>query len=300
MFKTLKIMAAISLLAFSLAACAKVPAGNVGVKVYTLGGSKGVDAEEVPVGRYWLGLNEELYLFQTFTQNYVWTADSRPGSETDESISFQSKEGMNVNADIGISYAIDPTKATEIFQKYRRGLEEVTDTAMRNAVQNAFNEVASTRTVETVYGEGKVDMMAEVTRKVREKFDPIGIHVESIYYIGTLRLPEPVVASINAKNAATQKAQQRQNEIQQSKAEAQKKVEEANGEAQSIRRVADAQAYANQKITESLTPELVKYKMIEKWNGELPKVSGSSGTIFNMSEEDMKSTSKAVEDKTNQ
>ncbi len=63
--------------------CSKVPAGNVGIKVYLLGKSKGVDTEELPVGRYWIGINEELYKFPTFTQNYVWTKNINEGSIND-------------------------------------------------------------------------------------------------------------------------------------------------------------------------------------------------------------------------
>ncbi|TON81215.1 transposase, partial [Vibrio parahaemolyticus] len=54
--------------------CSKITAGHVGIKVNLLGGDKGVQAEEVGVGRYWVGVNEELYSFPTFSQNYVWTA----------------------------------------------------------------------------------------------------------------------------------------------------------------------------------------------------------------------------------
>ena len=67
-------MMLIALLALTMVACSKAPAGHVGVKYYLLGGDKGVDSEELPPGRYWIGVNEELYLFPTFTQNYVWTA----------------------------------------------------------------------------------------------------------------------------------------------------------------------------------------------------------------------------------
>ncbi len=89
--KNLVFVLLILLLSFGTVACTKVPSGHVGVKVYLLGGSKGVDSEELGVGRYWIGWNQELYLFPTFTQNTVWTADSREGSENDESITFQNK-----------------------------------------------------------------------------------------------------------------------------------------------------------------------------------------------------------------
>ena len=263
-----------------LAACSYVPAGNVGVKVNMLGGDKGVDSEVVGVGRYWLGMNEELYLFPTFMQNYVWTAGVDEGSPNDESISFQTADGMTANADIGISYSIDPEKVSIIFQTYRRGVEEITDTFLRNMVRDALVKQASNKPIEYVYGAGKADLIAAVQKDVSDQVGSLGIIIGKIYWIGEIRLPPTVIDSINAKNAATQMAQQRQNEVAQAKAEADKKIEDARGVAESILRVADAQAKANKLLADSLTAEFVQYQAITKWNGELPKMTGSSAIPF--------------------
>jgi regulator of protease activity HflC (stomatin/prohibitin superfamily) len=131
-----------------------------------------------------------------------------------------------------------------------------------------------------VYGAGKADLIAAVQKDVSEQVSAIGIKIDKIYWIGEIRLPEVVLNSINAKNAATQMAQQRQNEVAQAKAEADKKIEDARGEAESILRVADAQAKANKLLAQSLTPEFVQYQAITKWNGELPKMTGSSAVPF--------------------
>lgn len=40
-----------------------------------------------------------------------------------------------------------------------------------------------------------------------------------------------------------------------------------------------AEAEANRAISESLTDQIIENKKIEKWNGEMPKVTGSSGTF---------------------
>jgi len=75
-------------------------------------------------------------------------------------------------------------------------------------------------------------------------------------------------------------AQQRQNEVAQAKAEADKKIEDARGEAESLLKVAEAQAKANRLLADSLTTEFVQYQAITKWNGELPKMTGSSAVPF--------------------
>ena len=276
----IRTIALMTVLVGSVAACSYVPAGNVGIKVNLLGGDKGVDSEVLGVGRYWIGWNEELYVFPTFMQNYVWTAGVDEGSPNDESISFQTADGMTANADIGISYSIDPEKVSIIFQTYRRGVDEITDTFLRNMVRDALVKQASNKPIEYVYGAGKADLIAAVQKDVSDQVVSLGINIGKIYWIGEIRLPPTVIDSINAKNAATQMAQQRQNEVAQAKAEADKKIEDARGEAESILRVAEAQAKANKLLAESLTTEFVQYQAITKWDGQLPKMTGSSAVPF--------------------
>jgi regulator of protease activity HflC (stomatin/prohibitin superfamily) len=264
----------------ALTACERVPAGNVGVKVYLLGGDKGVDTEELSPGRYWIGMNEELHIFPTFAQNYVWTQDENEGSENDESITFQSIEGMNIGADVGITYRVDATMVSGLFQRYRLGVEEITDVHLRNAVRTALVNEASTMKVRSIYGSGKAGMLLRATKTVTDQFAPLGIIVEKVYWIGGFRLPDSVVASINSEIRATAEARQRENEVAEAIAAAEKVRKIAAGDADAILLVATAQAEANRLLAESITPEVTAYIATEKWDGILPTfVSGGGGAI---------------------
>lgn len=266
-----------------LVGCSKVPAGHVGVKVYLLGGAKGVDNEVLGVGRYWIGWNEELFLFPTFQQTKAWTKSTIKDSPEDQSFIFQTKEGLSVGADVSISYTIRADKVATLFQRYRKGVDEITDVYLRNLVRDALVLASSTRTVEAIYGEGKSDLIEEVKRIVSQKIEPIGIDIDMISFIGDLRLPKNVVESINAKIAATQKAQQRENELREAEAQANKRIAEARGIAESTKIQAQAQAEANKEIAKSLTPELVEYLKAQKWDGKLPQVSGNgSGFLISV------------------
>lgn len=273
-----------------LAACTKVPAGNVGVKVFLLGGDKGVDTQELGPGRYWIGVNEELYLFPTFAQNYTWTQEwvdengdgkAQQGELADESISFQTVEGLNVSADIGVTYNVDPSKVSVLFQKFRKGIDEITDGYLRNMIRDALVLEASDRPIESVYGQGKASLLADVEKRVRDQVAPFGIQVERLYWAGQLRLPGTVVASIDAKIKATQFAQQRANEVAAAKAEADKTIEAARGEAESRLLVAKAEADAIRIKGDALreNPRLVELSAIEKWNGTLPTFVGGDGAV---------------------
>lgn len=257
----------------TLAACSKVPAGHVGVKVHLLGGEKGVDTEELGVGRYWVGWNEDLFLFPTFTQNHTWTGADR--------LSFQTVEGLAVSADIGISYHVNPEKVTAVFQKYRKGIDEITDIYLRNMVRDALVKRASTLGIESVYGAGKAALIEQVQEDVALQTGDIGITIEKIYWVGDLGLPETVVGSINAKIQATQMAEQRRNEVAQARAEAEKVAAAAQGEAQARITVAEAEAESIRIKGEALrqNPNVVSLSAIEKWDGKLPVYAGAGNPV---------------------
>lgn len=267
----------LSLSVLLLAACSKVPAGNVGVKFQMYGDDKG-SLQELPPGRYWVGWGYEMYTFPTFTQTYTFTRSSTEGRPVDESISFQTSQGLTVNADVGITYHIDPSRVTLIFQKYRKGIDEITDVYLRNMVRDALVKEAASLDIESVYGKGKANLIDAVQRDVSEEVGPAGIVVEKIYWIGELRLPENVVQSINAKIQATQMAEQRQNEVAQAQAEAQKVEAEAQGQAQARITIAEAEAKAIALKGEALrqNPNVVQMSAVEKWDGRLPTYSGGA------------------------
>jgi regulator of protease activity HflC (stomatin/prohibitin superfamily) len=271
----------LSLLVLSLAACSKVPAGNVGVKFQMYGDDKG-SLQELPPGRYWVGWGYEMYTFPTFTQTYTFTRSASEGRPVDESISFQTSQGLTVNADVGITYHIDPAKVTLIFQKYRKGIDEITDVYLRNMIRDALVKDASSLDIESVYGKGKASLIESVQKDVADEVGSVGIVVEKIYWIGELRLPENVVQSINAKIQATQMAEQRQNEVAQAQAEAQKVEAEAQGNAQAQLTIAEAEAKAISLKGEALrqNPNVVQMSAIEKWDGHLPTYNGGGALPF--------------------
>ena len=279
-FKSLFVILLLGVVALSFSSCSKVPAGNVGVKFYATGGNKGVQTEELQPGRYWIGWNEELYLFPTFTQNYTWTASHNEGKPMDESFNFQDKDGLELNADIGITYHLNPKKCTELFQKYQKGIEEITDVFLRNMVRDALVSTCSKHNVEYIYGEGREEIMKKITVDVKAQTEVIGILVDKIYWIGRIKLPEVCKNAINAKINATQIAQQRENELRETEAKAKKQIAESEGNAKSILIQAEAQAKANRLLNASLSDNLIRNNAIDKWDGKSPTYWGGGALPF--------------------
>lgn len=253
--------------------CSKVPAGYVGVIVDLYGTQKGVQLQEVGTGRYWLTPNEELFRFPTFTQTVTWHGDN--------ALSFQTVEGMKVSGAVGMTYHVEAAKVPVLFQKYRAGIDEITNVFLRNMVRDAFNEKASTLKVESVYGAGKSELLLAVEERVRAQVSDIGIVVERIYYAADLVLPVQVTQSLNDKIKATQMAEQRKNEVQQSKAEADKERERAHGIADAQLIVAKAEAEAITLRADALrsNKDIIQLNAIEKWDGKLPTYVGGEAPM---------------------
>lgn len=267
----------------------KVPAGNVGVKAYLLGGDKGVDSETLGPGRYWIGWNEELYLFPTFTQNVTWAGPvtskdeitGDPVTTPDERIVFQDKDGLKIKAGVSLTYSVNPNRAAALFQKYRKGIDEITDPYIKNLVRGALVAEASRLPVDQIYGEGKEALMKRVQDRVAQQTAPFGLNIERIEWVGDMALPEVVQAALNAKIEATQQAAQRENMVRTEEAQAAIVKAKAEGAAAARLIEAEAIAKANRTIAASLTPELIEMRKVEKWNGQQPTtVTNGAGILI--------------------
>jgi len=259
---------------FLILNCEYVPPGNVAVRVDLQGEQKGVQPEELPPGRYLKTINRRYYTFPTFQQNYVWTVSKDEGSPNNESITFQTSEGLDVTGDFGISYHINKSKVTTVFQKYRKGVDEITDIFLRNMVRDALNNAASIREIENIYGMGKKAFMDEVEKVVSSEVAEIGIEVDKLYIIGKLKLPDNIITAINTKIQANIQAQQRENEVAESIAQANKAREEAKGLADAVLIRAEAEAKALRLRRLEINQQLVQYETVQKWDGHLPMATG--------------------------
>jgi regulator of protease activity HflC (stomatin/prohibitin superfamily) len=280
-FRSFFPMRILPLLAITLAlvSCTKVEPGFVGIKVNQYGNQKGVEDFPLHTGRVWFNVfTTDVYKFPTFRQNVVWTKDLKD-DEADDSMTFNSVEGSVINADIALSYSLVADKVPLVFVTFRKDIEHITHIYVRSEVRDAIARHAGTMKVIDVFGARKQELLEAVKKDLNEHLGPIGFEFEMVSFIGGLRCDANVMESINATIQATQLAISAQNKIVQAKAEADQAIETARGQAQSILAVAKAQAEANLLVSKSLTPELVQWKSIEKWNGVQPTVMAGQGAI---------------------
>jgi regulator of protease activity HflC (stomatin/prohibitin superfamily) len=274
----------VGILYVGCSATMRVDAGHVGIRVKLAGSDRGV--QDMPVVTGWVVFNpltEQIVLFPTSVQNVVWTQSTHEGKAFDESITFSSSEGVNVNADIGLSFHIEPGLAPKLYGRFRlNDLEKLSDGYMRNTVREAYNDVGSRLSVQEIYGLGKSKMLSEVSQKCHDVFGKDGIVIDQLTINGALRLPQNVVDAINRAMEATQKALESKNRVAQVEAEATQAVTQAHGAAEAARQKAQGdadallirargEAQANEIIRLSTTPAVLQYRALEHWDGKLPE-----------------------------
>jgi regulator of protease activity HflC (stomatin/prohibitin superfamily) len=264
----------------------RIEAGHVGVEINLAGHQRG--ASDIPIRTGWVvysPLWTQIIQFPTFVQTVKWTRDPNEGHPVNEEMGFNSKEGMAIFADVSLSYAIDPQKVPEFYIKYRvSDLELFTHGILRDIVRNSLNEVASTYSVEDIYGEKKAGFLRQVGAMIEQKVAPVGVSVQQFGFIGAPRVPAVIASAITAKAQAIQEAERARNELATTQAEAAKKIAQADGEAKSLVTIAKGEAEANRIRQSSLTPQLLELRriennrlQIEKWNGQLPTVQSGQG-----------------------
>ncbi len=262
----------LSFAAFGIKGCDRVEPGNVGIKVNKLGDDKGV-GEVVGVGRYWTGWNTEIYIFPTFKQMKIY----------DHDFSFQMSDGTTIAYLIGVAYKVDPTKVTTVFQTYRKGVEDITDTDLRQKIADALNRLASRMSTDKFIDGGKADLLASALKEIQDDMEPIGIQVISLSYVGKPEYPPTVIDSINAKVTANQKTLQREQEVKPREAEANMLRAEADGQADTKMTLAKAEAESIRIRGQALheNPEFLQLEAINKWSGTLSQyMTSGAGTPF--------------------
>lgn len=253
-----------------------IPPGHVGVIVNLMGDEKGIKEKPLYVGLHWVAPWKRLYTFPIFEQNHTW--------ENKDIFYFQTREGLNVEAEIGITFHIDPELVPKIFQKYRRGMNEITHLFIRNYIRDAISNEASQLSIEEIYSSKKVTFLNNVQQRVAAELKDMGIIITRVYLIDQLIFPKSVIVALNEKIAAIQRAEQRENELREAEAEAKKKVATAQGEASCMILRAEAEAKSNEIVARSITPHLIQWQSITKWDGKLPKVTGSSIPMIDLKE----------------
>jgi len=206
-------------------------------------------------------------LHSTRTQAEGLRVQPHPFKEIDAA----SKKYQMVKLTGMMNFHIDPSYVNDLYQKV--GLDFA-----NKVIDPAFNDFV--KEVVPIYPITEILPKREEIRKrammkLGDNLARYHIIVDDIYF-ANIRFSPEYERAVEAKQVAQQQVETQRQVLAQREIEAQQKVATAKGEAESILVVAQGQAKANDALSRSISPILVQYKSIEKWNGILPQVSGGA------------------------
>jgi len=242
---------------------ALVPAGHRGVVLWWGSVEKRVMGE---------GLN-----FKVPMAERVIKVDVRVQPHPFKEIDAASKEYQMVKLTGMMNFHIDPSFVNDLYQKV--GLDFA-----NKVIDPAFNDFV--KEVVPIYQITEILPKREEVRKramtkLGENLARYHIVVDDIYF-ANIRFSPEYEKAVEAKQVAQQQVETQRQVLFQREIEAQQKVATAKGEAESSSVVAQGQAKANEALARSISPILVQYKTIEKWNGILPQVSGGGIPLIDL------------------
>ncbi|MFC2005818.1 prohibitin family protein [Chloroflexota bacterium] len=181
-----------------------------------------------------------------------------------------SRDLQDVSTTIALNWHLDPSMADEVYREI--GLEYI-DRIAAPAIQETVKQVTAKFNAEDLILK-REEVKAAITENLSTRLMERGIITEAVS-ITEFQFSSTFIAAIEAKVAAEQAVFEAINKLERTKVEAQQREElekgeanariaKARGEAEYIRVVTEAQVAANELISESLTPEILQYILLDR------------------------------------
>lgn len=220
-----------------------------------------------------------------FVQSINLVNNKQQDIEISGQIWSESKEQVQVYYDkITITYQINPEKSAWIYanvSNYKASL--VSSSIVSSAIKTASKQVETADAT----NRGVIEPVAKecLQEALDEKYGENVVTINRVT-IGDANFEDAYNQAIAERQTAqiAYEKQQIENKqaIEKAEADATVKKTEAQAEADAKIITAESEAKANQLLEESLTDSVLKQMYIEKWNGELPKVSSDSGVMIDI------------------
>jgi len=264
---TVSILVVLLLLVLTLSCVKMVDSSEVGIKFKKFGLTEQgtLSATQVTGLTIYNPITTSVFTYPT----YIQRVDYRPFTVT-------AKDAAIFTMDPVLAYQINRDKATEIFAKYRRPLEDIEAGYIRTCVYDAYRITANKFTSDSLMA-NRGSFEAEVRLMLDNSLGSEGFIVSE--FTSQITPPESLSKAIEAKNEAIQEALKAENLVKQAEAQAKIAIAQAQGEAQALKIKADGEAYYNRTVAASLNELLVRQDAIEKWDGKLPTYTGGNAPL---------------------
>ena len=281
-------LVALILLGFTFSAWRNINPGYVGI-VFDKANHNVTTGALDPGWAFINPLTQAIQEYPVTIQTYPMVQSSDEGVNRDDSIKVQSNEGQQINLDVVIQYQVEKSKASQLYLDWGGAPISTVETGVvRQYTRSQVPVVASKYTWEEITSTKRAAMVSDIIAILREEFDRRHLTLVS-FGIREVHLPQALQRSLDTKIQAQQAAEQQKYQLAQAVVKADQDVaqatglanamkEQAEGEAQATLTKAKAQAQANDLLAKSVTPPLIQYEQIQRWDGRLPIFLGATGT----------------------
>lgn len=267
----------------------RIPAGYVGV-VYNMNG--GISDRTLTQGFHVISPTQNVTTYSIGIEQSYLTASKDGDSKDDESFEVPSNDGKGLTVDMTFTYRYDADRVADTFTRFKgQSGKDVKDSFIKPNIMSWTKEVTAKYSVIDLLGDKRATLNSELTDYLKQKFEPYGIVIESVSLIN-IDPDEETRSAVQKKVNAQQDLElakieqqtanvnaEKEKEVAITKANQEKETAQINAEAKLIE--AQAQADANRLISQSLTPELIRQQMYDKWDGKLPTVqAGNDSSVI--------------------
>lgn len=267
----------------------RIPAGYVGV-VYNMNG--GISDRTLTQGFHVISPTQNVTTYSIGIEQSYLTASKDGDSNDDESFEVPSNDGKGLTVDMTFTYRYDADRVADTFTRFKgQSGKDVKNSFIKPNIMSWTKEVTAKYSVIDLLGDKRATLNSELTDYLKQKFEPYGIVIESVSLIN-IDPDEETRSAVQKKVNAQQDLElakieqqtanvnaEKEKEVAITKANQEKETAQINAEAKLIE--AQAQADANRLISQSITPELIRQQMYDKWDGKLPTVqAGNDSSVI--------------------
>lgn len=270
----LSLLALIPLLIAIPAFMAVVPANSVGIVYSAISGTSNQTLSEG-------------YHFKSPIDK-VYNIDTQVKTVSVEGLTTQTKDSQFLVSKLDIKYSVNSSNAYIVFKQFKT-LDNMQSQLIVSATQRVLEQITTAYNVMDILGSKRSEIYAELEKALKKEFKTSGVDFYSIS-ITDMDAGDELEKAITAEAVAKKAVETAKQDLEKAKTEAQKQVVSAQAEQDAAKIIADtkviqakAEADSNKLLDASLTALIVQKMAVDKWNGVLPVVSGSSGSIMDIS-----------------
>lgn len=238
-----------------------IPAGYVGI-VYKANG--GVAERTLGQGWNWtMPVISKVSLYSVGREQTALSLNSKEGDKTPENFTIMTSDGKGVDIDLEFSYFFEKNSLSNTFKEFKgKEGKKVEEEFIKPKMKTVANNISTQFKVLDIYSEKRPELNKAIKEAAQKYFKPYGIVIEEVS-VTQMRLD-------TATEKAIQEVVDKQQELE--KAKLQTKIAEEEGAAELKRAEATAQAKivaaegerkANEELSKSITPEILKKMEME-------------------------------------